>query len=59
VDKFRNLYGAPQKSRADIAGDPPAGIPDQLANFVDISYDVDAVRGLPYPFPYPPAVLCP
>ncbi|MGB2986976.1 MAG: hypothetical protein WBE26_13975, partial [Phycisphaerae bacterium] len=42
VDKFRNLYGAPQKSRADIAGDPPAGIPDQLANFVDISYDVDA-----------------
>ncbi|MGB2988149.1 MAG: right-handed parallel beta-helix repeat-containing protein [Phycisphaerae bacterium] len=54
VDKFRNLPGAPQKSRADIAGDPPLGIPDQLGNFVDISYCVDAFRGLPYPFEGPP-----
>ncbi|MGB2985555.1 MAG: right-handed parallel beta-helix repeat-containing protein, partial [Phycisphaerae bacterium] len=60
VDKFRNLGGAPQKSRADIAGDLPLGIPDQLVNFVDISYDVDAFRGLPYPFPGPPlADPCP
>ncbi|MGB2987609.1 MAG: hypothetical protein WBE26_17220, partial [Phycisphaerae bacterium] len=59
VDKFRNLGGAPQKSRCDIAGESPDGIPDQLCNFVDISYDVDAFRGLPYPFPYPPDVLCP
>ncbi|MGB2987192.1 MAG: hypothetical protein WBE26_15085 [Phycisphaerae bacterium] len=39
VDKFRNLYGAPRKARADIAGEPPIG--------------------LPYPFAYPPDVLCP
>ena len=59
VDKFRNLWGAPQKSRADIAGDPPGGVPDLLANFVDISYSGDCFRGLPYPFPYPPDCLCP
>ncbi|MGB2988318.1 MAG: hypothetical protein WBE26_20805, partial [Phycisphaerae bacterium] len=56
VDKFRNLFGAPQKSRVDIGGDPPAGIIDKLCNFVDISYDVDAFRGLPYPFTGPPAI---
>ncbi|MGB2986978.1 MAG: Ig domain-containing protein [Phycisphaerae bacterium] len=54
VDKFRNLIGAPQKSRADIAGDPPLGIVDNICNFVDISYCVDAFRGLPYPFYGPP-----
>ncbi|MGB2988057.1 MAG: hypothetical protein WBE26_19485 [Phycisphaerae bacterium] len=59
VDKFRNLTGAPGKARSDIAGEPPAGIPDQLCNFVDISYCVDAFRGLPYPFDGPPDMLCP
>ncbi|MGB2987485.1 MAG: hypothetical protein WBE26_16600, partial [Phycisphaerae bacterium] len=49
VDKFRNLFGAPRKARADIAPD----IPDRLVNFVDVSYDVDAFRGLPYPFDGP------
>ncbi|MGB2985566.1 MAG: hypothetical protein WBE26_06755 [Phycisphaerae bacterium] len=48
VDKFRNLANAVQKSRGDIAGDPPVGIPDRLVNFVDISYVGDGFRGLPY-----------
>ena len=49
VDKFRNLPGAPLKSRADIA---PA-VPDQIVDFVDIPWVVDAFRGLPYPFDGP------
>ncbi|MGB2984359.1 MAG: hypothetical protein WBE26_00635 [Phycisphaerae bacterium] len=53
VDKFKNLPAAPRKARADIAGEPPAGVPDQLANFLDISYAIEAFRGLPYPFDGP------
>ncbi|MGB2985923.1 MAG: hypothetical protein WBE26_08570 [Phycisphaerae bacterium] len=49
VDKFRNLPGAPSKTRADLADD----VPDLLVNFNDISAAVDAFRGLPYPFDGP------
>ena len=57
VHKFRNLAGAPSKTWADIAGDPPKGIPDQLVNFVDIAYVVDGFRGVSYQFDPPEA--CP
>ncbi len=55
VDKFKNLPGAAEKPRADIAGDPFAtsGAPDQYVDFTDIPYAVDAFRSLPYPFAGP------
>jgi hypothetical protein len=46
VDKFKNLPGAPIKSRADVAPD----VPDKIVDFVDIPSVVDAFRGLPYPY---------
>lgn len=49
VDKFRNLLGAPRKTRADVA---PAS-PDHIVDFVDIPAEVDAFRGLPYPYQGP------
>ena len=49
VDKFRNLPGAPHKSRADIAPASPHGVVD----FSDIPAVVEAFRGLPYPYPGP------
>ena len=49
VDKFKNLPGAPAKSRVDVG---PA-VPDQLIDFVDIPWVVDGFRGLPYPFDGP------
>jgi len=49
VDKFRNLEGAPSKSRTDLSGDSP----DLKIDFVDISHAVDAFRGMGYPFDGP------
>jgi hypothetical protein len=46
VDKFKNLAGAPIKSRADVAPD----VPDRIIDFVDIPAVVDAFKGLPYPY---------
>ena len=54
VDKFKNLPGAPVKARADVAPE----IPDQIVDFVDIPWVVDAFRGLPYPWG-PSADPCP
>ena len=53
VDKFRDLPGAPIKSRVDIV---PA-IPDQVIDFSDIPAIVDAFRVLPYPYTAP--IGCP
>jgi len=55
VDKFRNLPGAPTKSRTDLVG----SLPDLVIDFVDISSCVDAFRGLPYPFSGPDLAPCP
>jgi hypothetical protein len=52
VDKFKNLPGAPTKSRADVAPD----VPDQIVDFSDIPAVVDAFRGVRYPFDGPPVV---
>ncbi|MBI2452070.1 hypothetical protein HYV50_03250 [Candidatus Pacearchaeota archaeon] len=46
LDKFSNKPTAPSKTRADIE----PRIPDQKINITDISRDLDAFRGLPYPF---------
>jgi len=46
VDKFKNLPGAPIKSRTDVAPD----VPDKIIDFVDIPSVVDAFRGRPYPY---------
>jgi hypothetical protein len=50
VDKFKNVPGAPSKSRADIA----PSLPDRIVDFVDIPSVVDAFKGLPYPYAGPP-----
>lgn len=49
VDKFRNLDGAPIKSRCDLE----PGRPDLLINVSDATEVLDAFRGLGYPFPVP------
>ena len=49
VDKFKNLPGAPSKTRADVAPD----VPDKIVDFVDIPAVVDAFKGLPYPYEGP------
>jgi C1A family cysteine protease len=51
VDKFKNLPGAPSKLQADIE----PNMPDRLVNITDVTYVVDAFRGLPYPFEGPGA----
>jgi hypothetical protein len=50
VDKFKNLFGAPLKSRADI--DP--NVPDGKINITsDVTRIIDAFGGDPYPFAGP------
>jgi hypothetical protein len=49
VDKFKNLPGAPIKSRADLAPDTP----NRIVNFDDISFAVTAFKGIAYPFDGP------
>ena len=51
LNKFRNLPGAPAKSRVDLEPDTP----DRLINFTDITRNLDAFRGFGYPFPPAPA----
>jgi hypothetical protein len=52
VNKFKSLLGAPIKARAKLAGVDARGdidiTPD--VNFDDISLDVDAFKGVPYPY---------
>ena len=50
VDKFKNLPGAPAKSRADVA----PSLPDKIIDFTDIPAIVDAFKGNAYPYPGPP-----
>ena len=52
LDKFKNLPGAPAKSRCDLEPDQP----DFLINITDVVYALDAFKGFAYPFPGPPAV---
>jgi len=56
VQKFSNLASAPSMPRADLVGTGNPGqpsIPNQVANFADISNDVSAFSGFPYPFTVP------
>lgn len=56
VQKFSNLASAPSMARADLvgAGNPgAANTPNQVANFADISSDVSAFSGFPYPYTVP------
>jgi len=53
VQKFGNLASAPSMPRADLVGPQAPGTPNtpnQVANFADISNDVSAFSGFPYPF---------
>jgi len=53
VQKFSNLASGPSMPRADIQGAGGPGTPNtpnQLANFADISNDVAAFGGFPYPY---------
>jgi hypothetical protein len=52
VNKFKSLLGAPIKARAKMAGGDARGLINLTPNvsFGDISTDVDAFRGLPYPY---------
>jgi len=53
VAKFGNLASAPSMPRADIVGVGNPGnpnTPNQVANFSDVSNDVSAFSGFPYPF---------
>jgi len=51
VDKFKNLAGAPIKTRAMLQPDDPNM--NQDVSFLDISATVDAFKGLAYPFDGP------
>ena len=53
VDKFKDVDGAPSKTRADLGPD----IPDKLVDFLDVSMAVDAFLNYGYPFAGPTA--CP
>ena len=49
VNKFVNLWNAPIKARADVAGN----VPDRIIDFNDVAFVVDAFKGRPYPFDGP------
>jgi len=56
VSRFQNLSTAPPIPRVDLSGLGNPGtpnVPNQVANFADVSVGVDAFRGLPYPFTVP------
>jgi len=60
VDRFRNINTAPDASRCDLGGNRPSGGLLLGINFLDVSYGVDAFRGVGYPFTGPTAPLpCP
>ena len=52
VNKFKSLLGAPIKARAKMAAGDARGLINITPNvgFGDISADVDAFKGLPYPY---------
>ena len=53
VAKFSNMAMAPNTARADIVGPQGPGTPNtpnQSANFSDVSNDVSAFSGFPYPY---------
>ncbi len=51
VDKFKDVVGAPRKSRAQLQ--PNVADPSVPVNFADITAAVEAFRGAGYPFPGP------
>jgi len=59
VQKFGNVASAPSIPRADIVGTGNPGFPNtpnRVANFSDVSNDVSAFSGFPYPYT---VTLCP
>ncbi len=46
LDKFSSRPGAPPKNRSDLEPNPP----DLLLNITDVTRDLDAFRGLAFPF---------
>jgi len=53
VQKFSALASAPSMPRADIVGPQAPGTPNtpnQGTNFADVSNDVSAFSGFPYPY---------
>ena len=53
VQKFSNIATAPSTARADLvgAGNPgETNTPNQATNLADVSFDVFAFNGFPYPF---------
>ena len=49
LDKFRNVADGLGKARADLEPETP----DLIINISDVSFALQAFRGLPYPFPVP------
>jgi hypothetical protein len=52
VNKFKSLVGAPIKAHAKLYGVDARGLIDITSDvgFDDISLDVDAFKGVPYPY---------
>jgi len=53
VQKFSNIATAPSAARADLVGAGNPGepnTPNQATNLADVSFDVFAFNGFPYPF---------
>jgi len=53
VQKFSNLAAAPSTARSDLVGPQAPGTPNtpnQATNFSDVSNDVSAFSGFPYPY---------
>ncbi len=46
LDKFMNRAAAPEKTRVDLQ----PSTPDQIIDVLDISFAIDAFRGMKYPF---------
>jgi len=53
VDKFKTLASAADTPRTDLVGPGPTGtpnVPEQTTDFRDISADVDAFKGVLFPY---------
>ncbi len=55
IDAFKGVIDATPKALTQLRGATPN--PSAAVNFIDVRLAADAVRGMPYPYPVPPA--CP